>query len=99
MALGPTRVSTHKGGVFLGVKRKGCEADHLPPSTAEIKHEWSCTSSSLVRFHAVTVTAFSLANSKTNTPAVTYGFFAIRLTLSTEYLNMGVHCYDDYNLV
>jgi hypothetical protein len=27
------------GALFLGVKRQGCEADHSPPSSAEVK-EW-----------------------------------------------------------
>lgn len=26
------------------VKRQGCEVDHSPPFTAEIKNEWNCTS-------------------------------------------------------
>jgi hypothetical protein len=30
--------------VSLGVKQMGCEADHSPPSTAEVKKEWSYTS-------------------------------------------------------
>jgi hypothetical protein len=28
----------------LGAKWPGCEVDHLPPSSAEVKNEWSCTS-------------------------------------------------------
>jgi hypothetical protein len=28
--------------LFPGVKRPGHEADHSPPSSAEIKNEWSC---------------------------------------------------------
>jgi len=27
-----------------GVKRPGREADHSPPSSAEVKNAWSCTS-------------------------------------------------------
>jgi hypothetical protein len=26
----------------LGVKWKGCEADHSPPTSAEVKKTWSC---------------------------------------------------------
>jgi hypothetical protein len=29
---------------FLGVKRPAREVDHWPPSSAEVKNEWSCTS-------------------------------------------------------
>jgi hypothetical protein len=31
-------------GLFLGVKRPGREADHSPPSSAEVKNEWSYNS-------------------------------------------------------
>jgi len=31
-------------GSFLGVKRPGREADHSPPSSAEINNAWSYTS-------------------------------------------------------
>jgi hypothetical protein len=32
------------GVSFSGVKRPGCEADHSPPSSAEVKNAWSYTS-------------------------------------------------------
>jgi len=32
------------GALFLGVKRPGHEADHSPPSSAEVKNAWSYTS-------------------------------------------------------
>jgi hypothetical protein len=32
------------GGSFPGVKQPGCEADHSPPSNAEVKNAWSYTS-------------------------------------------------------
>jgi hypothetical protein len=32
------------GGLFSGVKRLGCEANHLPPSSAEVKNAWRYTS-------------------------------------------------------
>ena len=31
-------------GYFLEVKQPELEADHLPPSSAEIQNMWSCTS-------------------------------------------------------
>jgi hypothetical protein len=32
------------GALSLGTKRPGCEADHSPPSSAEVKNAWSYTS-------------------------------------------------------
>jgi hypothetical protein len=45
-ALGPTQPPTQwvQGAVSLGVKRLEREADHSPPSNAEVKNEWSYTS-------------------------------------------------------
>jgi len=37
----------------LGVKRPGCEADHSPPSSAEVKNAWSYTSTFPIRLHGV----------------------------------------------
>jgi hypothetical protein len=34
-----------RGTLSLGVKRPGCGADHSPPSSAEVKNEWSCSPS------------------------------------------------------
>jgi hypothetical protein len=44
--LGPTELPIQwvPGALSLGVKRPGCEADHSPPSSAEVKNAWSCTS-------------------------------------------------------
>jgi len=39
----------------LGVKRPGCEAGHLPPSSAEVKNAWSCISTPLIRLHDVVI--------------------------------------------
>jgi len=39
------------GALSLGVKRPAREADHSPPSSAEIKNEWNCTSTSTIRLH------------------------------------------------
>jgi hypothetical protein len=45
-ALGPTypHIQWVSGAVSLGVKRPGREADHSPPSSAEVKNAWSYTS-------------------------------------------------------
>jgi hypothetical protein len=40
------------GTVSLGVKRSVCEADHSPPSSAEVKNAWRCTSISQYVFMA-----------------------------------------------
>jgi hypothetical protein len=44
-ALGPTQPPIHlvPGALSVGVKRPGREADHSPPSTAEVKTAWSYT--------------------------------------------------------
>jgi hypothetical protein len=41
------------GAPSLVVKRPGCEADHSPPSSAEVKNEWSYNSTPPVRLHGV----------------------------------------------
>jgi hypothetical protein len=45
-ALGPTQppIQWVPGTLSLGIKRPGREADHSPPSSAEVKNAWSCTS-------------------------------------------------------
>jgi hypothetical protein len=35
--------SGYWGGLSSGVKRPGGKADHSPPSSPEVKNEWSCT--------------------------------------------------------
>jgi hypothetical protein len=40
-------------GSFPGVKRQGREADHSPPSSADIKNAWSYTSTPPIRLHDV----------------------------------------------
>jgi hypothetical protein len=40
-------------GFFLGVKRPARETDHSPPSSAEVKNAWSCTSTPPVHLHDV----------------------------------------------
>jgi hypothetical protein len=46
MALEPTQppIQWVSGAFFLGVKQLGCEADHSPPSSAEVNNMWSYTS-------------------------------------------------------
>jgi hypothetical protein len=41
------------GTLSLGVKRPRREADHSPPSSAEVKNEWSYTSTPPIRLHGV----------------------------------------------
>jgi hypothetical protein len=45
-ALGPTQppIQWVAGALSLGLKRPGREADHSPPSSAEVKNAWSYTS-------------------------------------------------------
>jgi hypothetical protein len=40
-------------GSSLEVKRPGLEADHSPPSSAEVKNVWSCTSTPPICLHGV----------------------------------------------
>jgi hypothetical protein len=41
------------GAVTLAVKLPGREADHLPPTNAEIKNAWSYASAPPIRLHTV----------------------------------------------
>jgi hypothetical protein len=41
------------GALSLGVKRPGREADHSPPSNAEVKNAWSYTSTPPIGLHGV----------------------------------------------
>ena len=41
------------GDLFPGVKRPGCEVNHSPPSSVEVKNEWRCTAASPVCLHGV----------------------------------------------
>jgi hypothetical protein len=53
--LGPAQspIQWVPGAVSLGVKRPGREADHLSPSSAEAKNEWSYKSTPPIRLHDV----------------------------------------------
>jgi hypothetical protein len=37
----PASYPTGTGALSVGAKRLGCEADHTPPSSAEVKNAWS----------------------------------------------------------
>jgi len=54
MALGPAQppIQGVPGALSLGVKQLGCEADHLPSSSAKVKNEWSYTSTPQYAFMA-----------------------------------------------
>jgi hypothetical protein len=54
-ALGPTQppIQWVPGALSLGVTRMGREADHLPPSSAEVKNAWSYTYTPSIRPHVV----------------------------------------------
>jgi hypothetical protein len=43
-AVYPTSYKMGTRGSFLGVKRQGREADHSPPTSAEVKKMWIYTS-------------------------------------------------------
>jgi hypothetical protein len=48
----PTSYKMGTGGSFPGVKRQGREADHSPPTSAEVKKMWIYTSTPLYVFMA-----------------------------------------------
>jgi hypothetical protein len=54
-ALGPTQppIQWVPWTLSLGVKRPGLEADHSLPSSAEVKNDWSYTSTPPIRLHGV----------------------------------------------
>jgi hypothetical protein len=58
LALGPIQspIQWVAGALSLGIKRSGCEADHLPPYSAEVKNVWSYTSTFPIRLHGVVIT-------------------------------------------
>jgi hypothetical protein len=55
LALGPTQppIQWVPGDFPIGIKRPGREANHSPPSTAEVKNAWSYTSTPPIRLHDV----------------------------------------------
>jgi hypothetical protein len=48
----PTSYKMGTGVSFPGIKRQGREADHSPPTSAEVKKMWICTSTPLYVFMA-----------------------------------------------
>jgi hypothetical protein len=48
----PTSYPMGTGGFFLGVKRPGSDADHSPPTSAEVKKTWIYTSTNPYVFMA-----------------------------------------------
>jgi hypothetical protein len=54
-ALGPTQppIQWVPGTLSLEAKQPGREADHSPPSSAEVKNAWSYTSTLPISFHGV----------------------------------------------
>jgi hypothetical protein len=53
--LGPTEPSTEwvPGPQSLRINRPGRDADHSPPSSAEVKNEWMSTSALPICLHSV----------------------------------------------
>jgi hypothetical protein len=49
----PSSYPMGTGALSLGVKRPGREANHSPPSSAEVKNAWSCTSTPPICLHGV----------------------------------------------
>jgi hypothetical protein len=54
-ALGPTQppIQWVPGALSLGVKRPRREANHIPPSSAEVTKAWSYTSTPPIRLHGM----------------------------------------------
>jgi hypothetical protein len=55
LALGATHPPNHwvTGAFSLWVKQLGHEADHSPPSSAEVKNAWSYTSTPPIHLHEI----------------------------------------------
>jgi hypothetical protein len=45
-------LSNGSGAISLAVKREEREAENSPPSSAEVKHTWSCTAVLPIRLHS-----------------------------------------------
>ena len=61
--MGPTQtcIQWAVGGSFPEVRQPKHEVDRSPPSSAEVKNEWSCTSTPSVRLHGVDSDNFTFA--------------------------------------
>jgi hypothetical protein len=57
LVLGPTKppIQWVSGALSLGVKRPVPEADHSPPSSAEVKNAWSYTSTPPILLHGMVI--------------------------------------------
>jgi hypothetical protein len=60
----PASYSVGTGFFFLGVNRPWREVDHSPPSTAELKNEWSHTSAPTVCLYDVRTDRFTFYSIK-----------------------------------
>jgi len=49
----PALGSTGRRGTIQGAARPGCDVDHLPPRSAEVKKECSNITGPPIRFHGV----------------------------------------------
>jgi hypothetical protein len=59
LAVGHTQPSAQRVPAFFpGVKESRCEVDHSPPCCAEVKNEWSYTSTPHTRIHGVEMENF-----------------------------------------
>jgi hypothetical protein len=81
-ALEPTQppIQWVPGAISLGVKRPGREADHLPPSSAEVKSTWSYTSTPQYAFMA-----WSLVKHRDN---LTFTFMTLSVNSYLMFLNL-----------
>ena len=57
----PVSVQWVEVALSMGMKRSGCDADHLSPSSAEIKNEHSYTSSSSTCLHIFYMYTFTMS--------------------------------------
>ena len=57
----PAPIQWLPAAAFPGLERPGCKAGHSPPSSAEVKNEWSYTSAPSVCFHNAYRNKFSFA--------------------------------------
>jgi len=59
--LGPTQPPAQRvPGPFFGVKLPGCNVDHPPPSSADVKNEWNYTPTPPYAFMALKGKVFAL---------------------------------------
>jgi hypothetical protein len=87
-ALGPTQspIQWVPGTLSLGVKWPVCEADHSPPTSAEVKNAWSHNSTRLITVHGVVL-------SKKKSTGITLPFWGHLMMI---YHNILVSSFDFY---